>query len=82
MQLKDLAEFFAVLTILEPDAKICKITAKLATAGTATEGLTDMDVIKEIMASMGDLEKELATISDKKLQLKQKVLAKILTPSA
>lgn len=38
MELKDLAEMFAILTILEPDTKICQLTARLATAGSATAG--------------------------------------------
>ena len=45
---KDLADFFALLSILEPDTITCKLAARLATAGTATDGETDTAVIKEL----------------------------------
>ncbi|MBG0743728.1 MAG: hypothetical protein IV298_09630 [Cylindrospermopsis raciborskii KL1] len=80
MQLQDLASFFAVLTILEPDSKICQFTAKLATAGSATEGETDTAVLKEIKKHLPELQKELDAIKDNKLALKEKVITKILTP--
>ncbi|KRH96788.1 MULTISPECIES: hypothetical protein [Cylindrospermopsis] len=80
MQLQDLASFFAVLTILEPDSKICQFTAKLATAGSATEGETDTAVLKEIKKHLPELQKELDAIKDNKLALKEKVITKILAP--
>ena len=82
MQLQELAEMFAILTILEPDAKICQLTARLAQAGSATEGETDFAVIKEIKNSLSDLEAELKEVNDKKLESKQKLLTRILTPDA
>jgi hypothetical protein len=82
MELKSLAETFAVLTILEPSSKICQLTARLASAGTTTEEETDAKVIKEIKASLPELEKELKSIKDAKLKVMEKVLAKILTPDA
>ncbi|MFB2839564.1 hypothetical protein [Floridanema evergladense] len=80
IELKDLAEVFAILTILEPDAKICQLTARLAIAGTATAGETDTTVLKEIKSCLPELEAELKGVSEKKLDLKEKVLVKILTP--
>ncbi|OPH11019.1 hypothetical protein [Cylindrospermopsis raciborskii] len=80
MQLQDLASFFAILTILEPDSKICQFTAKLATAGSATEGETDTTVLKEIKKHLPELQKELDAIKDNKLALKEKVITKILAP--
>lgn len=82
MELQDLASFFAILTILEPDSKICQFTAKLATAGSATEGETDTAVLKEIKNHLPELQKELATIKQNKLALKAKVITKILTPDS
>ncbi|MFM6039534.1 MAG: hypothetical protein ACKPBB_17800 [Sphaerospermopsis kisseleviana] len=82
MELQDLASFFAILTILEPDSKICQFTAKLATAGSATEGETDTAVLKEIKNHLPELQKELETIKQNKLALKEKVITKILTPDS
>ncbi|MFM5981750.1 MAG: hypothetical protein ACKO9I_14520 [Sphaerospermopsis kisseleviana] len=82
MELQDLASFFAILTILEPDSKICQFTAKLATAGSATEGETDTAVLKEIKNHLPELQKELETIKQNKLALKAKVITKILTPDS
>lgn len=82
MEVKDLAEMFAILTILEPDTKICQLTARLATAGSATEGETDTAVIKEIKACLSQLEAELKEVNEKKLEGKQKLLTKILTPDS
>ncbi|MGB8686525.1 MAG: hypothetical protein WCD53_04205 [Microcoleus sp.] len=73
---------FAILTILEPDAKICQLTARLATAGSATEGETDTAVIKEIKGCLSQLEAELKEVNEKKLEGKQKLLTKILTPDS
>jgi hypothetical protein len=80
MELKDLASFFAILTILEPDSKICQFTAKLAEAGSATEGETDSTVLKEIKSHLPELQKELEAIKQNKLTLKEKIISKILTP--
>ena len=80
MQLTDLANFFAILTILEPDSKIAQYSAKLATAGTATEGETDTAVLRELKKHLPELQKELDTIQTNKLELKQKIITKILTP--
>jgi hypothetical protein len=82
MELKDLAEMFAILTILEPDTKICQLTARLATAGSSTAGETDTAVIKEIKSCLSDLQAELKEVNDKKLEGKQKLLTRILTPDA
>ncbi|MBE9251055.1 hypothetical protein IQ226_18360 [Dolichospermum sp. LEGE 00240] len=82
MELKNLAEMFAILTILEPDTKICQLTARLAAAGSATEGETDTAVIKEIKGCLSDLQKELNDVNNKKLQAKEKLLTRILTPDA
>ena len=80
MQLTDLANFLAILTILEPDSKIAQFTARLATAGSATEGETDTSVLREIKQHLPELEKELQGINEKKLELKEKIVTKILTP--
>lgn len=80
MELTDLANFFAILTILEPDSKICQFTAKLATAGTATEEETDTTVLREMKKHLPELQKELDTLKANKLELTKKVVAKILTP--
>ena len=41
-----------MLTILEPDAEICQLVAKLKKAGTATEGGTDTKVFIEIKKNL------------------------------
>ena len=82
MDIKSLAETFAVLTILEPSSKICQLTARLAIAGTTTEEETDTAVLKEIKASLPELEKELKGIKEAKLKAVEKVVTKILTPDA
>ena len=82
MELKNLAEMFAILTILEPNTKICQLTVRLANAGSATEGETDTQVVKEIKNSLVELEKELKDIQGKKLEAKQRLLTKILTPDS
>jgi len=82
MELKNLAEMFAILTILEPNTKICQLTVRLANAGSATEGETDTQVVKEIKNSLAELEKELKDIQGKKFEAKQRLLTKILTPDA
>ena len=82
MELKNLAEMFAILTILEPNTKICQLAVRLANAGSATEGETDTQVVKEIKNSLVELEKELKDIQGKKLEAKQRLLTKILTPDS
>ena len=51
-------------------------------AGSASEGETDFSVIKEIKNSLSELEAELKEVNEKKLEGKQKLLTKILTPDA
>ncbi len=80
MQLTDLANFLAILTIVEPNSKIAQYTVKLATADTASEGETDTTVLREIKKHLPELQKELDAIQQKKLELKEKVVTKILTP--
>ncbi|BAY49050.1 hypothetical protein SAMD00079811_66790 [Scytonema sp. HK-05] len=80
MELTDLANFFAILTILEPDSKICQFTIKLADFGTATEGETDTMILREMKKHLPELQKELQEIKENKLELKQKIVTKILTP--
>ena len=62
MSPKELAEFLALLTMLEPDSIICKLTIRLAAAGTATEGETDTSVLKDVRANAKAIAAELATV--------------------
>lgn len=78
MELEQLAQFFAILTVLEPDAEVCKFTAKLAEAGTATAESTDFSVIKEIKNNVSKIKEELDTLDKGKLDRMQGVIAKIL----
>ena len=82
MDLKNLAEMFAILTILEPNSKLCQFTARLATAGSATKSETDTAVNKEIKANIAQNEAELKTINSKKLSSKEALMVRILTPDA
>lgn len=75
---KDLAEFLALLSILEPDTVTCKLVARLATAGTATDGETDTAVIKELRAHSATIAKELGTVTAKQLESKSALVAKFL----
>ncbi len=75
---KELADFFALLSILEPDTITCKLAARLATAGTATSGETDTQVIKEMREHAAKIAEELATITSDKLDRKANLVAKFL----
>lgn len=75
---QQLAEFFALLTILEPDTITCKLAARLATAGTATEGGTDTSVLKELREHAAKIADELKTVSESKLDRKSALVAKFL----
>ncbi|MBD2677313.1 MULTISPECIES: hypothetical protein [Nostoc] len=81
MQLSDLANFLAILTIVDSDSKIAEYTVKLAQADTvANTGDTDTTVLKEIKKHLPELQKELDAVQQNKLELKEKVIKKILTP--
>lgn len=73
-----LAEFFALLSILEPDTVTCKLVARLATAGTATSGETDTAVIKELREHAVQIAAELATVNEGKLDRKAALVAKFI----
>ncbi|MEZ4448935.1 MAG: hypothetical protein R3B09_05585 [Nannocystaceae bacterium] len=75
---KDLAEFFALLSILEPDTITCKLAARLATAGTATDGETDTAVIKELREHAESIEKELATVAGDALEKKTALVSRFI----
>lgn len=75
---KDLADFFALLTILEPDTITCKLAARLATAGTATDGETDTAVVKELREHAEAIQKELATVAEGKLEQKAALVARFI----
>lgn len=85
MELKDLADFFAILTILEPNSKICQYTTRLASAGSVSklkDGDTDFKLLREMKQHLPELEAELKSIQESKLDLKTKVVANLLTPDA
>lgn len=76
MSPKELAEFFALLTILEPDTIICKLAARLATASTASEGETDHNIILEMRQHSAQIAEELASLSAAKLDRKAALVGK------
>jgi hypothetical protein len=81
MQLTELANFLAILTIVDSDSKIAQYTVKLAQADTVVnEGETDTTVLRDIKKHLPELQKELDAIQKNKLELKEKVITKILTP--
>ncbi|MCP6758457.1 MAG: hypothetical protein NHB32_06695 [Fischerella sp. CENA71] len=83
MQLTELANFLAILTIVDSDSKIAQYTVKLAQADTVVnEGETDTTVLREIKKHLPELQKELNAIQQNKLELKEKVITKILTPDS
>lgn len=83
MQLTELANFLAILTIVDSDSKIAEYTIKLAQADTVVnEGETDTTVLMDIKKHLPEVQKELDAIQQKKLALKEKVIAKILTPDS
>jgi hypothetical protein len=83
MQISELANFLAILTIVDSDSKIAEYTIKLAQADTVVnEGETDTTVLMDIKKHLPELQKELDAIQQKKLALKEKVIAKILTPDS
>lgn len=67
-----------MLTILEPDAEVCKLVAKLATVGTATAGDTDTKVLVEIKQNLSKIKEELATLETAELQKKQERITNYL----
>lgn len=75
---KDLAEFFALLSILEPDTITCKLAARLAAAGTATDGETDTAVIKELRDHAEAIASELASVAEGKLEQKTALVARFI----
>ncbi|WP_445633690.1 hypothetical protein NSTC745_05390 [Nostoc sp. DSM 114161] len=81
MQLSDLTNFLAILTIVDSDSKIAEYTIKLAQADTVVNtGDTDTTVLRDIKKHLPELQKELDAIQQNKLELKEKVIKKILTP--
>ncbi len=78
MTLNELAEFFAILTILEPDSEVCKAAARLAQAGTATEGETDTKVLLDLKNYTDKMVAELKEVDEKSLERKQGLVTKIL----
>ncbi|GEM_PF-2811704 len=81
MQLTELANFLAILTIVDSDSKIAQYTVKLAQADTVVnEGETDTTVLRDIKKHLPELQQELDAIQKNKLELKEKVITKILTP--
>ncbi|MFI9362694.1 hypothetical protein ACIG5E_16820 [Kitasatospora sp. NPDC053057] len=78
MTTEELAKFYALLTILEPQAQTCVQAARLAEAGTAGEGDTDTTVVKQLKAHADKIAAELASVSPEKLQRKTAAIAKFL----
>lgn len=79
MSPRELAEFFALLTILEPDTITCQLTARLATAGTATDGETDTQVVAELRKHAAAIAAELAEVDAAKQDRKAALVAKFLS---
>ncbi|GGX58325.1 hypothetical protein [Streptomyces noursei] len=78
MTLEELAKFFALLTILEPEADTCVQARRLAVAGTATSEETDTGVVKELRSYAESIKSELDSVSSDKLERKTKLVAKFL----
>lgn len=75
---KELAEFFALLTMLEPDTVTCQLTMRLAAAGTATEGETDTAVLKAVRENADKIAKELAEVNAANQDRRAALVAKFL----
>lgn len=73
-----LAEFFALLSILEPDTVTCRLAARLAAAGTATAGETDTAVLKELREHAARIAEELGSVSEAQLGRKSALVARLL----
>lgn len=73
-----LAEFFALLSILEPDTVTCRLVVRLAAAGTATAGETDTAVLKELREHAARIAEELTTVSESQLARKAALVARFL----
>lgn len=79
MTTQQVAEFFSLLTILEPDTITCKLAARLASAGTATEEETDIAVIKQLREHADQINKELASVDPGLLDRKKALIAKYIS---
>lgn len=79
---KELAEFFALLTMLEPDTITCQLAARLATAGTATEGETDTAVLKAVRENAEQITKELAEVNAANQDRRAALVAKFLSATS
>jgi len=75
---RQLAEFFALLSILEPDSVTCRLAARLAAAGTATAGETDTAVLKELREHAARIAEELRALSEPQLARKAALVARLL----
>lgn len=78
MEAQELARFYALLAILEPDAVTCEFSARIAEAGTATDIETDTAVTAKFRSDAGKIAAELASVSDERLDRKAATIAKLL----
>ncbi|MER7001114.1 hypothetical protein [Streptomyces sp. NPDC000410] len=78
MTTEELAKFYALLTILEPQEQTCLQAARLAEVGTAGDGDTDTTVVKQLKTHADKIAAELASVSPEKLQRKTAAIAKFL----
>jgi hypothetical protein len=79
MKPQDLASFFALLTLLEPDTITCKLAARLAAAGTATDGETDSAVLMELRQHADQIAKELASVDSASKERRANLVDKFLS---
>ncbi|MBW5483043.1 hypothetical protein [Streptomyces bambusae] len=80
MTTEELAKFYALLTILEPQTQVCLHSARLAEVGTVGDGNTDTDtaVLKQLKTHADKISAELASVKPEKLQRKTEATAKLI----
>ncbi|MFJ3100488.1 hypothetical protein [Streptomyces sp. NPDC086835] len=75
-----LAEFYALLSMLEPDTETCRLAQRLADAGTTGQagGDSDTSVLKELRGKADQVARELSSVDAKKIDDKSELIAKML----
>jgi hypothetical protein len=75
-----LAEFYALLTMLEPDTETCRLAQRLADVGTT--GLvgesSDTTVLQELRGKADKVARELSSVDSAKIDAKSELIAKML----
>ncbi|MEV4683299.1 hypothetical protein [Streptomyces kurssanovii] len=76
-----LAEFYALLSMLEPDTETCRLAQRLADAGTTKQAAgedSDTSVLKELRGKADQVARELSSVDAKKIDDKSELIAKML----